>query len=107
MTLVENIGLNLKRLRKERGFSNKEIAIQLDMSEKYLSTVELGKKIPSVRLLVKYANLYGVGIDDLLSERKDVDVKLDQQKRIYTNLIAANSQDLDYIYSLALRVKNM
>ena len=60
MNLRRQIGLNLRRLRLERGVSQQKIALDVDMSLSYLSNIERGKANPSVDLLGRIADTLGV-----------------------------------------------
>ena len=60
MNIRRQIGLNLRRLRLERGVSQQKIALDVDMSLSYLSNIERGKANPSVDLLGRIADSLGV-----------------------------------------------
>ena len=50
----------LKKLRKKRGFSQRELAEKVDCAPTYISTIEVGKLEPSATLIRKIANALGV-----------------------------------------------
>lgn len=57
-----------------RGFSLRELAAILSVSSySHLAEIESGKSKPSVELLVKLADLYGVTTDQLLRDHLDVE----------------------------------
>lgn len=56
----------LKKLRKEQGYTMKELAQQLSLSESVISLYENGKRQPSYDILIKLAKLYSVTTDYLL-----------------------------------------
>src|SRR5437764_6632431 len=60
----ESIGQRLKRLRLERGFSQRELAAP-GVSYAYISRIEAGARQPSVKALRKLAAKLGVTADYL------------------------------------------
>jgi transcriptional regulator with XRE-family HTH domain len=69
MDVRERIGLNLQRLRRERGLSQEELAHRASVHQTYLSGVEQGKRNPSVMVLHRIAEALGVDIGDLVRRR--------------------------------------
>lgn len=57
----------LRKLRKDNGMTQFQVAKYLDMSQTGYSQYEIGKNdIPTI-VLIKLANLYGVSVDYLLN----------------------------------------
>lgn len=67
------IGDMLKRMRVIYGYKAGEMSSELGISASYLSEIENNKKQPSLELLQKYANVYGIRLSSLilLSENMD------------------------------------
>lgn len=63
-------GNYLYDLRKKAGLSQKELAWQLDVTNKAVSKWENGKCKPSTETLRKLAAVYGVSVDDLLERKR-------------------------------------
>ena len=62
---------NIKKYRKESGYSLMEVAEVLDMSYDYLRRIESNKdevKTCSLKLLIKFSILYNRKLDDFLQE---------------------------------------
>ena len=55
-----NMGVNFLKAREKRKMSQKEASISLDVGASFLSQIEKGNKKPSVDLIIKAAELYGV-----------------------------------------------
>jgi transcriptional regulator with XRE-family HTH domain len=55
MKLKEVFIRNLKRLRKERGFSQMKLAEKCDTATSYIGEIEIGRKFPSVDMVEKIA----------------------------------------------------
>ena len=62
MTLAEN----LKRMRKEHGLTQKDLADNLGISQTAVNFFELGKKIPSVAVVEQIADYFNCSVDTLL-----------------------------------------
>ena len=65
------LGVKLKQLRQERGFTLQTVAQRAGVSISYLSEIEKGKKYPKPDKLVDLAHALGVPYDDLVSLKVD------------------------------------
>ena len=70
MDLVQLLGENVRRLRKERGLSQEELAFQAGMKRSYLSDLERGTRNPTVRAVGRLAEALEILPADLLNERR-------------------------------------
>jgi len=61
-----NFGEKLQALRKARGWSQEELAAQIEVSRQALSKWELGTSVPDTENVVKISRLFGVSTDYLL-----------------------------------------
>ena len=61
------IGTRMKERRKEKGWTQKELAQRVGTSYKYISHVENGIKFPSLEMLVCLARELEVSLDYLVS----------------------------------------
>lgn len=66
--LKENIAKNIASLRKERGMTQAELAEALNYSDKSVSKWERGDGIPDILVIHKIAELFGVTLNDIISE---------------------------------------
>src|SRR5712691_6513297 len=71
---AETIGVRLKRLRLERGFSQRDLSSP-GVSYAYISRIEAGARTPSVKALRKLARKLGVSVEYLETgnELREVD----------------------------------
>ena len=71
---AESVGARLRRLRLERGFSQRDLSSQ-GVSYAYISRIEAGARTPSVKALRKLARKLGVSVEYLEtgSELREVD----------------------------------
>ena len=66
------IGRFMKAIRKEKNFTQREIAEKLNISEKTVSKWETGNGLPEVSLMLPLCELLGISVNELLSgERLD------------------------------------
>ena len=70
MDVRERGGLNLQKLRRERGLSQEELADRANIHQTYLSGVERGKRNPTVTVLHRIAEALGADIEELVSRRR-------------------------------------
>ena len=65
---VAVFGLNLTRLRVQAGLTQARLAVQLALGgHAHSSLLENGHQLPSVELLLRVADRFGVTVDDLLT----------------------------------------
>ena len=69
MDVRERVGLNLQRLRREKGFSQEELADLAEIHQTYLSGVERRKRNPTIAALHRIAEALGADIEDLVKRR--------------------------------------
>ena len=62
----------LKQCRKEKDFTQQEVAIYCDITEKAYQNYELMMRIPKLEILIRIANLYGVSLDYLVGRTDTV-----------------------------------
>ena len=57
---MDNIKTILKALRKFNRMTQKELAPKLEISRSYLCEIESGKKKPTLELIYKYSEVFGI-----------------------------------------------
>jgi transcriptional regulator with XRE-family HTH domain len=73
MDVRERVGLNLQRLRREKGLSQEELADRAQIHQTYLSGVERGRRNPTIIVLQRIAEALGADITDLVERRRQGD----------------------------------
>lgn len=66
--MVFKYGERLKKLRKERGLSQEEIALRADITTSYYGQLERGQANPSVSLLEKICAVMNIQIADIFTD---------------------------------------
>ena len=62
----KRLGMNVKRIRERRGWTQAALADKADMHRVYLAQIEAGTKIPSIPALEKLAKALKVKVGSLL-----------------------------------------
>ena len=65
-----DIGVNIKKLRKERGLTQNDIAEKLFTTPQNVSRVESGDGEPTVEMLINMADIFNVSVDTLVGRRQ-------------------------------------
>lgn len=66
----QKFGAFVAELRKEKGYTQKELAERLFISDKAISKWETGASIPDTSLLIPLASLLGISVTELLMSEK-------------------------------------
>jgi transcriptional regulator with XRE-family HTH domain len=98
----DGIGAKLKILRKGRKLTQEQLAEKLGVNRATISNYEIGRRLPNLNDLKRFAEFYGVGLDyfgvvskdemfDLLSRARDVfesdAVSKEQKEEIYKEIM--------------------
>lgn len=67
MDIRQRVGLNVRRIRRERGLSQEELAFECDLHRTYVSGVERGVRNPTILVLQRIARALRARIADLVS----------------------------------------
>lgn len=103
-------GKNFIKARHRKGIDQKDAAAALDISAAFLSKVERDKSKPSIDLILKAADFYGVEPGFFLSD-KDIDLeealKSDKNKKFINDLGEMSENELQEKYSIELDGKEL
>lgn len=66
MEIRRRLGLNVQRLRRDKGWSQEEFAFECGLHRTYVSGIERGVRNPTVTILDKIAKALGVSAGALL-----------------------------------------
>ncbi len=69
MEFRRQVGQNVKRIRKERGWSQEELAFESGLHRTYISGIERGARNPTILILARLAETLRVTIDELVKRQ--------------------------------------
>lgn len=99
-----SIGAALRRARKTRNLTLEATARQAEVTKGYLSKVEQGQAMPSMRVIVRLADVCGVPLSEILmpdAERSPISV-VRASERVP---MAKNGSEVGYLFEVASRGK--
>ena len=71
MDVRQRLGINLRRLRLEKGLGQEKFALEYGFDRTYISGIERGVRNPTIVIVQKLADALGVPIAVLLAEHAD------------------------------------
>lgn len=74
---METLNERIKKLRKEKGITQNQLADALGVTDKAVSKWEVGEANPDISLLVKISEIFGVTVDYLLTGKVQETISLD------------------------------
>ena len=88
---------NIKTLRKEKGLSQEELSIKLNVVRQTISKWETGLSVPDAEMLISLSQVFDTPVSKLLGEnitlKKENDLKEISEKLEIINLELAKKQD--------------
>ena len=66
MDVRSRLAINMKALRKERGWSQETLALEADLDRTYVSGIERKVKNPTITVVERIAKALNCGLGDLL-----------------------------------------
>lgn len=97
----KKFGAFVSELRKEKGYTQKQLAEKLFLSDKAVSKWETGVSIPDITLLIPLAELLGITVTELLMcERMKNDIPMDrgQVEDVVKTALAYSEEDASRAY---------
>lgn len=84
---MDTLNERIKNLRKEKGWTQLQLAEKLNVTDKAVSKWEVGEANPDLTLIATIASLFGVSIDYLLTGKKEEEKisldDMDSEKRMH------------------------
>jgi transcriptional regulator with XRE-family HTH domain len=101
---VEILGETFRRVRQVAGLTLEAVARQADVTKGYLSKVESGRAIPSIAVISKLADVYGMSLSDIFmpeGQRKPLSLVRASER----TPVNKNGSEIGYIYEFASMMK--
>ena len=101
MSIKKELGKRIKKMRIERGYTQDKLAELVDISQKALSSIELGENFVSAETLDKILSAFEITAEELFATNRYKDSQ-ELLKMINKNIaqIGDNSEKLGIIYNL-------
>jgi transcriptional regulator with XRE-family HTH domain len=97
----------IKELRMKKKMSLQDVANAVGVSKAHVWDLETGRsKNPSIDLLKKMANCFGVGVADLIEENPATEEEGSRVLGMYRELKGLSERDLDVIEKMVERLKS-
>ncbi len=81
---------NLKILRKEKGFSQEQLAARLNVVRQTVSKWEKGISVPDAELLIQLADVLDVSVSDLLGKKVEISENINELDALASELAKLN-----------------
>ena len=65
MRASDQLGMRIRFLRSERGWSQEDLALEANINKNYLSDLENGRRNPSLDILERIANAFEISLSEL------------------------------------------
>lgn len=85
----ENFAKNLLKLRKNKKWNQQEMADKLSYSDKAISKWENGDTIPDIYTMKRIADLFGISVDQLISNENVVRISNKKKNRALITLVSS------------------
>ncbi len=75
---------NIKKFREQKGLLQKQVAAEIGLKPAHYNKIEKGIVDPSIEMLDKLANLFGITIDQIVHMKEDItkDVTIEDKTTI-------------------------
>ena len=101
MGIKKELGKKIKTIRLSKGYTQEKLSEMIDISQKALSSIEIGENFVTAETLDKLLNALEITAEELFATNKFKDAH-ELLKKINQNLaiIGSSSEKLEIIYNL-------
>jgi len=102
-----DFGSKLKKLREEKGISQRELGLELNISGKVIGYYETNKRFPQEKeTLIKFADYFNVSIDWLVGRTEIRSFKNDGSNILHLEIDGLSKEDTEKIKEYASLLKD-
>lgn len=95
---INKFGSTVRFVRKSKGLTILQFALELSISDRYLAQIETGSKIPSIELVVWILNYFGMNFEQM---NTFFDSETNLTNIEYKNMLhLLDSEDCLYLYDM-------
>lgn len=103
--LKQNIAQNITALRKKNNMTQADLAERLSYSDKSISKWERGDGLPDVFVLVKLAEMFGVTVNDIISDNTEQKIEhLTQSDTTHPRRVLVTSLSVGLVWFVTLLI---
>lgn len=105
--IAKTLGNRIKKIRQQAGMSQEELAFKSHISTTYLGQLERAEKSPTLDVLIKISNAFGISLSELFAFETDPDTKTDSTylNKINAQLSSLSEKELAEILKLIRNLK--
>jgi transcriptional regulator with XRE-family HTH domain len=108
MNIKKEVGEKIKRLRKQRGITQENLAEIIDISPRNLSNIEQGISFPKSDTFEKIVSALNTTTEEMFANDSiKTNDELKAQIYFYTDLIKDNNQKLELAYKLLKNIAEL
>lgn len=85
---IKKSGERIRQLRKAKGLTQEQLAIKLDIGDRYLRKIETGEKVPSIDILIEISSLFEVSLDYIIIGKQSQDILKHRLRTVIQDLSA-------------------
>ena len=101
------IGNRIKSLRTERGLSQEDLSVRLNLSRASISNIELGRHQIPLFLLYELSLFFNIGIYDLIPTNEEIQSNLNSSNPELSKILDTQNLDLSQKESLENLLNNI
>ncbi|MDQ0162718.1 helix-turn-helix domain-containing protein [Aeribacillus alveayuensis] len=99
--IQKTIGERIRNFRKQKGWSQEELADKASLHSTYIGQIERGEKNATIESIEKIANALEVSLEDLFKSIQPIEKKEDYTlSQIITKLQARSIEDQKFILNM-------
>ncbi len=98
MDIKKILGANIKKYRKQNGYTQMKFAEILNVEQKHVSFIESGNSFPSAGLIMKIADVFGIPPKNLFEFAEPLTVEQLKQNIIYM-VNHSSDEDINKIHN--------
>ncbi len=98
---VIKIGEILQKIRKSHGYTQEILAEKLECSTRYISDIEQNNSKPSYEVLVKFCNVFNIGLDYIFKDYLEIskNENINYELKGYDNLKQKDKNTIAHLIS--------
>lgn len=86
MNTIDTVGNKIRKLRKEKHWSQKQLANKLGFKQSYISNIEIGKnKLNKINIVYKFLDIFNISFD-LLFMNSLTNQKFKEKSQLYKEI---------------------